>query len=112
MHLLMKMADDCRKAEYRLVMLGQQNPCQRLVSFILDLLQNPDFFDETHSLLTFPINRFDLADYLGIVTKSSERSFAKLESEGYIRRITSRTIQIIDMTGLQRLQCEQRRHHH
>ena len=58
------------------------------------------------------MNRFALADYLGMVTKSSERSFAKLETEGLIRRITTRTVEIIDLNGLQRLQRELRRNHH
>jgi CRP-like cAMP-binding protein len=112
LHLLMKMADDYRQAEQRIVTLGQLNPYQRLISFILDVLRIPEFFDEKRSLLKLPMNRFDLADYLGTVTKSSERSFAKLESEGLIRRITPREIEIIDISGLQRLQCRLRRTHH
>ena len=60
--------------------------CQRLAPFILDLMVVPEFFDEKRSLLKLPVNRFDLADYLGTVTKSSERAFARLESEGLIRR--------------------------
>jgi|ERR1017187_2773304 CRP-like cAMP-binding protein len=112
LHLFMKVANDYRQAEDRIVILGQQNTCQRLISFILGLLQLPELFDKKQSLLRIPVNRFDLADYLGTVTSSSERSFAKLESLGLIRRVTSRTVQIIDLSGLQRLQCEQRRGHH
>ena len=112
LHLLTKVADDFRQAEHRIMTLGQQNTCQRLASFILDLLCLPEFFDEKQSLLQLPVNRFDLADYLGTVTKSSERAFARLESEGLIRRVTSRTIEILDIAGLQRVQREQRRGHH
>ena len=112
LHLLMKMADDYRQAEQRIVTLGQQNPYQRLISFILDVRRIPEFFDEKRSLLKLPMNRFDLADYLGTVTKSSERSFARLESEGLIRRITPRTIEIKDINGLRHLQCSLRRTHH
>jgi CRP-like cAMP-binding protein len=111
LHLLMKVADDFRQAERRIMTLGQQNSCQRLASFILDLLRLPEFFDEKRSLLKLSVNRFDLADYLGMVTKSSERAFARLESEGLIRRVTSRSIEILDISGLQRLQHEQRRGH-
>jgi len=110
--LLMKVADDFRQAEHRIMILGQQNTYQRLASFILDLLSHPELFDEKRSLLKVPVNRFDLADYLGTVTKSSERAFARLESEGLIRRVTSRTIEILDVAGLQRVQREQRRGHH
>ena len=112
LHLLMKVADDFRQAEHRIMTLGQQNTCQRLASFILDLLCLPEIFDEKRSLLKLPVNRFDLADYLGTVTKSSERAFAKLESQGLIRRVTSRTIEILDMDGLRLVQREQRRGHH
>ena len=112
LHLLMKVADDFRQAEHRIMTLGQQNTCQRLASFILDLLRLPEVFDEKRSLLKLPVNRFDLADYLGTVTKSSERAFARLESQGLIRRVTSRTIEILDIDGLQLVQREQRRGHH
>jgi CRP-like cAMP-binding protein len=112
LHFLTKMADDFRQAEHRIMTLGQQNTCQRLASFILDLLCRPEFFDEKQSLLKLPVTRFDLADYLGTVTKSSERAFVRLESEGLIRRLTSRTIEILDIAGLQRVQREQRRGHH
>lgn len=111
LHLLLKIADDCRHAEQHIVTLGQQNTCQRLISFILDLWQLPDFFDERRSLMRLPVSRNDLADYIGTTTTSAERSFLKLESEHLIRRITPRTIEIIDIVGLQRLQCEQRRSH-
>jgi CRP-like cAMP-binding protein len=112
LHLLTKVADDFRQAEHRIMTLGQQNTCQRLASFILDLMYLPEFFDEKRSLLKLPVSRFDLADYLGTVTKSSERAFARLESEGLIRRAASRTIEILDIAGLQRVQREQRRGHH
>jgi CRP-like cAMP-binding protein len=112
LHLLMKVADDFRRAERRIMILGQQNTSQRLASFILELLSLPEFFDRDRLLLKLPVNRFDLADYLGTVTKSSERAFARLESEGLIRRITSRTIEIRDIAGLHRVQSEQRRGHH
>jgi len=112
LHLFVKLADDYCQAEHRIMTLGQQNSCQRLASFLLELIQMPGLFNERQSLLQLPVNRFDLADYLGMVTKSFERSFAALESRGLIRRVTSRTIQIVDMGGLHRLCQEQPRSHH
>lgn len=112
LHLFIKLADDYCQAEHRIMTLGQQNSCQRLASFLLELMQMPGLFNESQSLLQLPVNRFDLADYLGMVTKSFERSFATLESRGLIRRLTSRTIQIADIGGLQRLCQEQLRSRH
>jgi CRP-like cAMP-binding protein len=111
LHLLMKAADDFRQAERRIMTLGQQNVTQRLASFILDLMRVPELFDEQQSILKLPVNRFDLADYLGTVTKSSERAFSRLEGEGFIRRITSRTIEILNVGGLRHLLHEQRHGH-
>jgi CRP-like cAMP-binding protein len=104
---LIKAEDDIRQAERRIMTLGQQNVSQRLASFILDLLRVPDLFDEERSLLKFPVNRFDLADFLGTVTKSSERAFTRLEGQGFIRRVTSRTIEILNAEGLRLLLHEQ-----
>jgi CRP-like cAMP-binding protein len=112
LHLFIKLADDYCQAEHRIMMLGQQNSCQRLASFLLELIQMPGLFSAPQALLHLPVNRFDLADYLGMVTKSSERSFARLECLGLIRRVTSRTIQITDMHGLQSLCQEQLRSRH
>ena len=111
LHLLMKAADDFRRAERRIMILGQQNISQRLASFILDLMFVSELFDERLSLLTLPVNRFDLADYLGTVTKSSERAFAKLEQLGFVRRVTARTIEILNVDGLRLLLQEQRYGH-
>jgi CRP-like cAMP-binding protein len=112
LHLFIKLADDYCQAEHRIMTLGQQNSCQRLASFLLELMQMPGLFNERLSILQLPVNRFDLADYLGMVTKSFERSFTTLESRGLIRRVTSRTIQIADIGGLQRLCQEQPRSRH
>ena len=109
LHFLMKAADDFRQAERRIMILGQQNISQRLASFILDLLCVSELFDEKRSLLQLPVNRFDLADYLGTVTKSSERAFARLEQLSLIRRVTSRTIEILNADGL-RLVLQEQRH--
>jgi CRP-like cAMP-binding protein len=112
LHLFMKVADDFRHAEDRIMSLGQQNTCQRLVSLILDFIHLPEFFDDERSLLMLPVSRFDLADYLGTVTKSLERAFARLESQGVIRRRSSRSIEILDMHALQHLHREERRGQH
>ena len=112
LHLFIKLADDYCQAEHRIMTLGHRNSCQRLASFLLELMQMPGLFDERQSLLQLPVNRFDLADYLGMVTKSFERSFARLESQGLIRRITSRTIEVTDTGGLQRICQEQLRSRH
>jgi CRP-like cAMP-binding protein len=107
--LLGKILHDYRQAQMRISSLGQQNTCQRLASFLLDFIAIPEFFDAERSRLTLPVNRFDLADYLGTAPESTARAFAKIENLGLIRRITARRIDILDKTGLRMLNRTPRR---
>jgi CRP-like cAMP-binding protein len=109
MNLLAKVASEFRQAQKLIMILGQQNTHQRLASFILDCLHVSANFDENQPYLHLPVGRFDLADYLGTAPESTARAFVKLESAGLVRRVGSRTIEILDIPGLQLLQCEQRR---
>jgi len=102
--LLIKLAHDFRQAQRQMMMLGQQSARQRLAVFLLDFIRSPAFFSQERSQLTLPVNRFDLADYLGTTRETAARAFARLEKEGLIRRITAHTIQILNMEGLEQLQ--------
>ena len=86
------------------MMLGQQSARQRLAVFLLDFIRNPGFFNQEQRQLMLPVNRFDLADYLGTTRETTARTLARLEKEKLIRRIDSHTIQILDMDGLEQLQ--------
>jgi CRP-like cAMP-binding protein len=109
LNLLIKVAYDLRQAQHRIMMLGQKNTYQRLASFLLDLQRHSEFFDAEQSLLNLPINRFDLADYLGTAPETTARAFMRLEETGLIRRISSRSIKIRDIAGLQQLLLGRRR---
>ena len=110
--VLKKVVHDSLQAQSLIMVLGQQNTHQRLASCLVNLMRVPQFFDQQTARLRLPVNRFDLADYLGVASRSAERAFARLENLGLIRRITPRVIEILDMDGLERLQLEQRRSQH
>ena len=108
---LEKVAFDFRQAQARIMVLGQQNIYQRLASFLLELRYQAEYFDPKISRLKLPVNRFDIADYLGTAPESAARAFARLEAEGLIRRVTSRTLDILDLDGLIEMQRGRRRSH-
>jgi len=110
-NLLMRVAFDLRQAQRRIMILGQQNVPQRLASFLLDFMQHPDFFDERRRILTLPLTRFDLGDYLGTTAESVVRAFAKMEKEGLIKRKSSRIIEMRNTIALQQMVGERRRKH-
>lgn len=109
LNLLNKVAFDLREAQRRIMVLGQQNTFQRLASLLLDFAQHPAFFDKAHAQVTLPLSRFDIADYLGTAPETVARGFLRLEREGFVRRVTSRVVQVRDMDGLRRLRAEKRR---
>ncbi len=109
LNLLVKVAYDFREAQRRIMILGQQNTYQRLASFLIDFIQHPAFYNEKESLLTLPLTRFDIADYLGTAPETIARGFARLEREGLLRRVSSRITEIRNIEGLRQLQRRSRR---
>ena len=109
LNLLVRVAYDLRQAQRQIMILGQQSTNQRLAFLLLDFLRHPEFYDESNGRLRLPINRFDLADYLGIARETAVRAIAKLERDGLVRRIDAETIQILDVAGLRALQLGKRR---
>jgi CRP-like cAMP-binding protein len=107
-----KVVHDSLQAQFLIMVLGQQSTHQRLASCLVNLLRVPQFFDEQSARLHQPVNRFDLAVYLGVASRSAERAIARLETQGLVRRVTPRIIEILDMDRLKHLQIEQRRSPH
>ena len=102
--LFTKLMHDFHQAQMRIMHLTKQNTCQRLASFLLDLADGPEFFNQSRPVLKLPVNRFDLANFIGSAPESTARAFAKLESLGLVQRVTSRTIEILDQEGLRSVQ--------
>jgi CRP-like cAMP-binding protein len=91
------------------MILGQQNLTQRLASFLIDFTQHPDFYDEHKRILSLPLTRFDLGDYLGSAPETVARAFARLEEQGAIRRISPRLVEIPSLDALRQVVSGRRR---
>jgi CRP-like cAMP-binding protein len=109
LNLLIRVAFDLRQAQRRLLILGQQNVVQRLASFLMDFVQHPDFYDSERRLLSFPVSRFDVGDYLGSAPETIARAFAKLERAGLIRRVSPRLIEVREPDKLRNVLTGRRR---
>jgi CRP-like cAMP-binding protein len=60
------------------------------------MMASTHLFDSQKSILHLPMNRSDVADYLGTCPETTGRAFTKLENMGIIQRVTPRRIKIID----------------
>lgn len=104
LNLLVRVADDLHRAQRRIMMLGQQSTSQRLAALLLEFAGHREFYNDCDGHLHLPINRVDVADYLGIARETAARAITRLEREGLLRRIDPKTIQILDIAGLRALQ--------
>lgn len=109
LNLLAKVTYDFREAQRRIMVLGQYNSYQRLASLLLDFLDHPAFYDGDTRILTLPLTRFDIADYIGAAAETVTRGFARLERKGAIRRLSSRHTKLLNPDGLRQILSRGRR---
>ena len=108
LNLLTRVAHDLHEAQRWIMILGQQSTIQRLASLLLDFVRHPEFYNERNGQLRLPINRSDVADYLGIARETVGRAITSLERDGLVRRIGPKTMQILDIAGLRAIQPARR----
>ena len=90
--------------------LGQRTASERLAVFLLylrhwrrltDHVANDD--DLVLQEIQVPMNREDIADFLGLKKETVSRSFRDLEEKGLIRRLDNHRIRVDDLTALRQL---------
>lgn len=91
---LVKAMHDLRRAQRQLLVMGRYDIPRRLAAFLLDCSAHEHYFDRASQVLTLAMNRYDIADYLGTSAETITRAFGRLESEGALRRLTSRTLEL------------------
>ena len=69
----------------------------RIALFLVECLD-----DEKQSMeVVLPMNKKDMASYLGTTPETISRKLADLEETGYIKQISNKKIKILDLEGLQ-----------
>lgn len=107
--LLRKVVADFHQAQSLIMILGQVNIVHRVAAFLVNMMASTHLFDSQKSILHLPMNRSDVADYLGTCAETTGRAFTKLENMGIIQRVTPRRIKIIDEGRLRLMQRGPRR---
>lgn len=90
--------------------LGQRTANERLAVFLLYLRHwrrlTDGIADDGDPLLIeiqIPMNREDIADFLGLKKETVSRSFLALETRGMIRRMDSHRVRVDDLAALRQL---------
>ncbi|MEO7067123.1 MAG: cyclic nucleotide-binding domain-containing protein [Rhodanobacter sp.] len=76
------------------IMMGKQQAQRRLAIFVRSLADRYGRLSRDPQLLTLPMTRSDIANYLGLVIETVSRLFSKLEADG-ILSVNRKTIRIL-----------------
>ena len=86
-----------RTANFLQVMLGRLAPIEKVAAFLIYLHQR---LSRDHTHVYIPMNRNDIADYLGLTVETVSRSFTKLRAQGVIKSMDKSSIEICEHSSL------------
>ncbi len=96
---LVKAVHDLRIMQRQIIVMGRFDTLRRLAAFLVDCSAHDAYFDRDGKVLTLPMSRDDIADYLGTSAETVTRGFGRLETDGLIRRHAAREV-TLNMPGL------------
>ena len=99
--------DNLREQTFRAidhsVDLAKKQALEKLASFIFECRHHEGANDKNSSVVSIPIRRLDLAEYIGMQPETVSRCFRELETKGIIELETLTTIVIKNIPALRRI---------
>lgn len=99
-------AHELAAAQDQIVLLGHKNATERLASLLLLLVSRVEEGREKN-VVTLPMSRSDIAEYLGMTKETVSRVLSAFKRDRLIRLRTLDTVEILDRSALEHLaDCE------
>ncbi|WP_439272514.1 helix-turn-helix domain-containing protein [Pseudochrobactrum sp. HB0163] len=89
-----------RKSRDNQLVLGRLAPVEKLASFLLVLSAQAVRIGHSGNPVHLPMNRTDIADYLGLTIETVSRCFTKLRVQGLIQLPDANTVSILSHRSL------------
>ena len=96
-------AHELALAREQMVLLGRKTAAERLATFLLALLKRVQEHDHSADLIALPMNRLDIADYLGLTKETVSRAFTQFKTSGLIRLLSDDQVRVLDRARLEEL---------
>ena len=98
--LLTMTTDNLQHVENHLLLLGRQTAQERVGAFLLEMNGRQTSAD----VITLPMSRLDIADYLGLTIETVSRVLSKFQRMGYLRFLDrmQRQFVVLNAAGLTR----------
>ena len=96
--ILSMTTDNLQHVENHLLLLGRKNLLERVAAFLVEM----DRRLTAAGVVTLPMSRRDIADYLGLTLETVSRAFSNLQKKGFLKFLgqTQREILILNLAGL------------
>ncbi|HYC13113.1 MAG TPA: helix-turn-helix domain-containing protein, partial [Stellaceae bacterium] len=91
--LLGRLCSDLSQAHARMLLLGRMNAQERLANFLLRMAQRSAACGA--NLVSLPMTRTDIGDYLGLTTETVCRTLAQLKNSGLIDAPSSHEVRVL-----------------
>ncbi|WP_415444285.1 Crp/Fnr family transcriptional regulator [Acetobacter orientalis] len=102
--LLAEVTDELAQAQEQMLLLGRKTARERVASFLLARMvvhSTPEQGEE--AIVSLPMTRVDIADYLGLTIETVSRTISALRREGLIAGTDHHGIRILALQKLQAL---------
>lgn len=96
-------AHELALAREQMVLLGRKTAVERLATFLLGLLKRMREHEPGADLISLPMNRLDIADYLGLTKETVSRVFTLFKTTGLIRLLTDDQVLVLDQPRLEKV---------
>lgn len=93
-------SNELELAQDQMLLLGRKHARERLASFLLKLSERAERQGEPADPIELPMNRTDIADYLGLTIETVSRTFSQLIQRDIIRALTTHRISVKDRDAL------------
>jgi len=101
--LYANLSNETTAAQDLALTIGRADPEERLARFLAALSRRNERQGRDPSTLDLPMPRIDIADHLGLTIETVSRTLGKLAEQRLIKLSRRRSVQILDMNGLERL---------
>ena len=99
--LLTMTTDNLQHVENHMLLLGRKNSRERVAAFLLEMNGRLT----AAGVIALPMNRRDIADYLGITLETVARALSEFHRKGYLKFVEpiQREIVVLNAAGLIKL---------
>jgi CRP/FNR family transcriptional regulator len=93
--LLAMASNELAAAQDQMLLLGRKTAIERVASFLLILMRRVQLKGHQH-VVSLPMTRTDIGDYLGLTIETVSRSLSKLKRDRIVRFLTAQYLEIVD----------------